>query len=156
VALLEGELRKSKRAEQKLTALLYRLRQDVAALQADAAGGGGGGPQGSKLFDQLTDVRSLEYEVDFLTNKCKVRVLLIGCGLAALLSRRQRVLGCPAPRALAKIARCVLLPPPAAAVQQARWCWVPRRTWRDAHAGGHRGRARYLYVASVSEVTLLL
>lgn len=57
---LETELRKSKRAEQKLQALLFRLRQDVAELQANPS-----------LFDQLQDVRSLEYEVDFLTNKCK-------------------------------------------------------------------------------------
>lgn len=74
VALLESELRKSKRAEQKLTALLYRLRQDVAALQQE-------GQAGSKLFDQLTDVRSLEYEVDFLTNKCKVSCKPQGHGL---------------------------------------------------------------------------
>jgi len=60
VSALETELRKSKRAEQKLQALLFRLRQDVAELQANPS-----------LFDQLQDVRSLEYEVDFLTNKCK-------------------------------------------------------------------------------------
>jgi hypothetical protein len=59
---LESELRKSKRAEQKLQALLYRLRQDVAGLGSNPS-----------LFDNLQDVRNLEYEVDFLTNKCKVR-----------------------------------------------------------------------------------
>jgi hypothetical protein len=59
---LESELRKSKRAEQKLQALLYRLRQDVASLGSNPG-----------LFDNLQDVRNLEYEVDFLTNKCKVR-----------------------------------------------------------------------------------
>lgn len=58
---LESELRKSKRAEQKLQALLYRLRQDVAGLGSNPG-----------LFDNLQDVRNLEYEVDFLTNKCKV------------------------------------------------------------------------------------
>eukprot|EP00878_Enallax_costatus_P036783 GHUV01041339.1.p1 GENE.GHUV01041339.1~~GHUV01041339.1.p1 ORF type:complete len:195 (+),score=84.78 GHUV01041339.1:222-806(+) len=60
VAALESELRKSKRAEQKLQALLYRLRQDVSQLSTKPG-----------MFDQLQEVRSLEYEVDFLTNKCK-------------------------------------------------------------------------------------
>lgn len=59
---LESELRKSKRAEQKLQALLFRLRQDVA----DAK-------QGADLLQRLQDQRALEYEVDFLTNKIKVR-----------------------------------------------------------------------------------
>lgn len=62
LSALESELRKSKRAEQKLQALLYRLRQDVASM--------GSNPN---VFDNLQDVRSLEYEVDFLANKCKVR-----------------------------------------------------------------------------------
>lgn len=61
IAALESDLRKSKRAEQKLQALLYRLRQDMSQL-----------PTNPGMFDQLQDVRSLEYEVDFLTNKCKV------------------------------------------------------------------------------------
>jgi hypothetical protein len=60
-AALENELRKSKRAEQKLQALLYRLRQDVAEVK-----------QGADLMAKLEDQRSLEYEVDFLTNKVKV------------------------------------------------------------------------------------
>lgn len=60
-AALETELRKSKRAEQKLQALLYRLRQDVAEVK-----------QGAELLAKLEDQRSLEYEVDFLTNKVKV------------------------------------------------------------------------------------
>lgn len=63
LAALESELRKSKRAGQKLQALLYRLRQDVEQL-----------PTKPGMFDQLQEVRSLEYEVDFLTNKCKVCV----------------------------------------------------------------------------------
>jgi hypothetical protein len=41
---------------------VYRLRQDVAAAGRDPS-----------AFDTLKDVRSLEYEVDYLTNKCKVR-----------------------------------------------------------------------------------
>ena len=60
-AALETELRKSKRAEQKLQALLYRLRQDVSQVK-----------QGAELLAKLEDQRSLEYEVDFLTNKVKV------------------------------------------------------------------------------------
>lgn len=60
-AALETELRKSKRAEQKLQALLYRLRQDVSEVK-----------QGAELLAKLEDQRSLEYEVDFLTNKVKV------------------------------------------------------------------------------------
>lgn len=66
IASLESELRKSKRAEQKLQALLYRLRQDVSQLSANPG-----------MFEQLQEVRSLEYEVDFLTNKCKVRSVAI-------------------------------------------------------------------------------
>lgn len=78
-AALENELRKSKRAEQKLQALLYRLRQDVAEVK-----------QGADLMAKLEDQRSLEYEVDFLTNKIKVgpAVLLcmvsLGCDVACL------------------------------------------------------------------------
>lgn len=64
-AALETELRKSKRAEQKLQALLYRLRQDVAEVK-----------QGADLMAKLEDQRSLEYEVDFLTNKVKVVFVL--------------------------------------------------------------------------------
>jgi len=67
---LESELRKSKRAEQKLQALLFRLRQDVADVQ-----------QGADLMQKLQDQRALEYEVDFLTNKIKVTALL---GVAAV------------------------------------------------------------------------
>lgn len=83
VSSLESELRKSKRAEQKLQALLYRLRQDVAGLQGGNAG----------LFESLQDVRSLEYEVDFLTNKLKVtdREPALVCRRVALLAG---VLGC--------------------------------------------------------------
>lgn len=60
---LELELRKSKRAEQKLQALLFRLRQDVAEVK-----------QGAQLMEKLQDQRGLEYEVDFLSNKVKVCV----------------------------------------------------------------------------------
>jgi hypothetical protein len=41
---------------------VYRLRQDVKAAGTDPL-----------LFDKLKDVRTLEYEVDYLTNKIKVR-----------------------------------------------------------------------------------
>lgn len=47
-------------------ALVYRLRQDVAAAGQDAS-----------LFDKLKEVRTLEYEVDYLTNKVKVGQLLL-------------------------------------------------------------------------------
>jgi hypothetical protein len=70
LALLESDLRKSKRAEQKLQALLFRLRSDVAATTA---------PESQQqmlqlreLVQKLQDVRSLEYDVDLLTNKCRV------------------------------------------------------------------------------------
>jgi centromeric protein E len=62
LAGLESELRKSKRAEQKLQAMLYRLRKDLQDAGGDLA-----------TFDRLQEVRTLEYEVDFLTNKVKVR-----------------------------------------------------------------------------------
>lgn len=45
---------------------MYRLRQDVAAAGQDAS-----------LFDKLKEVRTLEYEVDYLTNKVKVGQLLL-------------------------------------------------------------------------------
>jgi hypothetical protein len=90
VSALEAELRKSKRAEQKLTALLYRLRQDVAALQAEQREAGG--PEGGKLFDQLVDVRSLEYELDYMTNKCKVSWLVGGTGSGLVIELSQLAL----------------------------------------------------------------
>lgn len=61
LAGLESELRKSKRAEQKLQAMLYRMRKDLQDAGGDLA-----------TFDRLQEVRTLEYEVDFLTNKVKV------------------------------------------------------------------------------------
>jgi hypothetical protein len=42
-------------------ALLYRLRQDVAAAGRDPA-----------VLDTLRSTRELEYEVDYLTNKIRV------------------------------------------------------------------------------------
>lgn len=60
VSRLEQELRKSKRAEQKLQALLYRLRKDLEDRGGDVA-----------ALDNLKDIRSLEYEVDFLKNRCQ-------------------------------------------------------------------------------------
>ena len=55
---LEAELRKSKRREEKLQALQFRLREDV-----QAAGGDPG------RFDALRDSRALEYELDRLANR---------------------------------------------------------------------------------------
>ena len=46
---LEVELRRARRREEKLQALLYRLREDTASPAA---------------FDKLRDVRGLEYELD--------------------------------------------------------------------------------------------
>jgi hypothetical protein len=66
---LEAELRKSKRAEQKLQAMLFRLRKDLQEA---------GGDMGA--FDNLKDVRQLEYEVDFLANKVKVGAGGRACG----------------------------------------------------------------------------
>ncbi|GAX77261.1 hypothetical protein CEUSTIGMA_g4707.t1 [Chlamydomonas eustigma] len=60
-ASLEQELRKTKRAEQKLQALLYRLRKDVADSKGDLGA----------LLDSLKDVRSLQYDVDMLSQKLK-------------------------------------------------------------------------------------
>ncbi|GLC41340.1 hypothetical protein PLESTM_001185400 [Pleodorina starrii] len=57
---LEEELRKSRRAEAKLTAMLYRLRKDVEASKEN------------KLdMQKLVELRSSEYDMDFLTAKCK-------------------------------------------------------------------------------------
>lgn len=55
---LQAELRKSRRREEKLNALVYRMRQDVEALTKDP-----------EAFARLQDVRALEYELDFATNK---------------------------------------------------------------------------------------
>ncbi|GFH27477.1 quinolinate phosphoribosyltransferase [decarboxylating], partial [Haematococcus lacustris] len=59
-AALEAELRRAKRAELKLQALLFRLRKDVEAV-------GVSGP----AFDGLRDIRALEFEVDTLGQKLK-------------------------------------------------------------------------------------
>ena len=53
---LQGELRRARRREEKLQALLYRLREDSASPAA---------------FDKLRDVRGLEYELDFVTNRAQ-------------------------------------------------------------------------------------
>lgn len=55
---LEQELRKSKRREEKLQALQFRLREDLAKAGGDVS-----------FFDKLKDVRSLEYELDRALNK---------------------------------------------------------------------------------------
>lgn len=69
ITALETELRRAKRAEQKLQAMLYRLRKD---LEDAAAKAGPGAVVGVEAFDKLRDVRNLEYEVDMLTQKAKV------------------------------------------------------------------------------------
>lgn len=86
IATLEAELRRAKRAEQKLQAMLYRLRKDVEGAAATAATAGSGhGPApaggqqpavvlGLEAFEKLRDIRSLEYDVDMLGQKAKVRV----------------------------------------------------------------------------------
>ena len=55
---LEGELRKSKRREEKLQALLFRLREDLKAAGGDVA-----------RLDLLKDQRALEYELDRVQNR---------------------------------------------------------------------------------------
>ncbi|GIL81779.1 hypothetical protein Vretifemale_10778 [Volvox reticuliferus] len=56
---LEEELRRTKRAEQKLQGLLYRIRKDFE----DNKNG--------VNVQNLMDMRSLQYDVDMLTQKCK-------------------------------------------------------------------------------------
>jgi hypothetical protein len=68
IADLESQLRRSRRAEAKLQALLYRLRQDAAAAAADAAAAGGI----AAAFDRLHTSRSNEYDEDFWSNACRV------------------------------------------------------------------------------------
>ncbi|KFM22412.1 Centromere-associated protein E [Auxenochlorella protothecoides] len=57
-AALEAELRKSKRREEKLQALQYRLREDVKACGGDLA-----------RLEDLRERRSLEYELDRTQNR---------------------------------------------------------------------------------------
>ena len=58
---LEDDLRRTRRVETKLQAMLYRLRKDVE----DASGD-------NKSFNDLIGARSTQYDVDLLTEKCKV------------------------------------------------------------------------------------
>lgn len=58
--LVEGPVRIA------LQALVFRLRNDIAEAGGNIA-----------AFDQLKEVRTLEYEVDFYTNKSKVRALSV-------------------------------------------------------------------------------
>jgi hypothetical protein len=60
LAALEAELRRGRRREEKLAAMQFRLREDVAAAGRDAG-----------AFDRLRDVRGLEYELDFVTNRAQ-------------------------------------------------------------------------------------
>lgn len=58
VAGLEVELRRGKRREEKLQAMQFRLREDLKASGGDLS-----------VFDRLKDIRELEYELDFATNR---------------------------------------------------------------------------------------
>ena len=60
MAALEAEVRRGRRREEKLAAMQFRLREDVAAAGRDPA-----------AFDRLRDVRGLEYELDFVTNRAQ-------------------------------------------------------------------------------------
>ena len=72
VQALEKELRRSKRREEKLQALQYRLQQDV-----QKAGGS------MEAFKNLRDVRSLEYELDRTANKAEKEIQALKKALAA-------------------------------------------------------------------------
>lgn len=62
---LETELRRARRREEKLQALLFRLKEDCTSPTA---------------FEALKDVRTLEYELDFANNKAQ-RERQVGGGL---------------------------------------------------------------------------
>jgi hypothetical protein len=59
---MEDELRVAKRAENKLQGLLYCLRNDITAHEKSTFD-----------FDKVLAERSRQYDVDMLTEKCKVR-----------------------------------------------------------------------------------
>lgn len=67
---LEVELRRARRREEKLQALVYRLREDSASPTA---------------FDTLRDVRGLEYELDFVTNRAQRESQVSGADTKPLL-----------------------------------------------------------------------
>jgi hypothetical protein len=87
---LEAELRKSKRREEKLQALQFRLREDVKS---------SGGDVGS--FDQLRDVRALEYEMDRLANRASREKAQLREALAEAQKRAERAEGAAAKAAAA-------------------------------------------------------
>lgn len=60
---LEGELRKSKRREEKLQALQYRLQQDFKQSSGSL-----------EMFANLRDIRSLEYELDRTANRAEKEI----------------------------------------------------------------------------------
>lgn len=77
--VLQAELRKSKRREEKLNALVYRMRQDVEALTKDPG-----------AFAKLQDVRALEYELDFASNKAARERAAMQAEITALKARLDR------------------------------------------------------------------
>jgi chromosome segregation ATPase len=60
---LESELRKSKRREEKLQALQYRLQMDIKECGGSL-----------EAFKNLRDVRSLEYELDRTANRAEKEI----------------------------------------------------------------------------------
>ena len=75
-AALEDELRRSKRREEKLQALLYRLRHDLKSCGGDLA-----------ALDDIQERRSLEYELDRLRNRASREKALLREQLATALER---------------------------------------------------------------------
>jgi chromosome segregation ATPase len=67
---LESELRKSKRREEKLQALQYRLQQDIKI-----SGGS------LETFKNLRDVRALEYELDRTVNRAEKEIASLKAAL---------------------------------------------------------------------------
>lgn len=63
---LEQELRRSRRREEKLQALQYRLQEDV-----QQSGGS------MELFTKLKDIRTLEYEMDRAANKAEKEICIL-------------------------------------------------------------------------------
>uniref|UniRef100_A0A7S3R1D0 Uncharacterized protein n=1 Tax=Dunaliella tertiolecta TaxID=3047 RepID=A0A7S3R1D0_DUNTE len=85
-AALEADLRRAKRAEMKLQALLFRMRSDI-----EKAGGS------CVSFDNLRDVRSLEYDVDMLTQKLKRTERLLQQQQQQQLQQQGTTVGCGTP-----------------------------------------------------------
>lgn len=75
-AALEAELRKSKRREEKLQALQYRLREDVKACGGDL-----------DRLEDLRERRSLEYELDRTQNQASREKAALSEQLRAALAK---------------------------------------------------------------------